>query len=69
MIYLNLQVKTSLMSCSQTFSELIPSTSIDMHTPKTIIIDIIPPPKPPSLPTGCSMMEFALKNFKLPDKR
>ncbi|CAF0977130.1 unnamed protein product [Adineta steineri] len=52
--------QTSLMSCSQTFSELIPSTSVELHTPK---------PTLSILPTGYSMMEFALQNFKLPNKR
>lgn len=60
--------QTSLMSYSQTFSELIPSTSIEIYTPK--------PNKNDSgcatlsgLPTGYSMMEFALQNFKIPNKK
>ncbi|CAF3639551.1 unnamed protein product [Adineta steineri] len=52
--------QASLLSCSQTFSELIPSASFDNHTPKPTIS---------ALPTGHSMMEFALQNFKLPNRR
>jgi hypothetical protein len=48
------------MSCSQTFSELIPSVPLETHTPKPTISE---------LSTGHSMMEFALQNFKLPNKR
>ncbi|CAF4729667.1 unnamed protein product [Rotaria sp. Silwood1] len=60
--------QTSLMSYSQTFSELIPSTSLEIHTPKPTKNDIILPTLS-VLPTGHSMMEFALQNFKVPNRR
>ncbi|CAF3546374.1 unnamed protein product [Rotaria sordida] len=60
--------QTSLMSYSQTFSELIPSTSLEIHTPKSTKNDIIRPTLS-VLPTGHSMMEFALQNFKVPSRR
>jgi hypothetical protein len=53
------------MSCSQTFSELIPSASMDTHTPKHDIVF----PSISALPAGHSMMEFALQNFKVPNRR
>ena len=56
------------MSCSQTFSELIPSTSFDTHTPKPTKNDMINSSLS-ALPTGYSMIEFALKNFQLPNSR
>ncbi|CAF5121691.1 unnamed protein product, partial [Rotaria sp. Silwood1] len=55
----------SLMSCSQTFSELIPSASLDTHTPKPTQNDIVIP-NTSMLPGGYSMMEFALQNFQIP---
>lgn len=60
--------QASLISCSQTFSELIPSISFDNHTPKPTKNDITHPTIS-ALPTGLSMMEFALQNFKLPNRR
>ena len=53
----------SLMSCSQTFSELIPSTSIEIHISHPTKTDIS------ESPIEYSMMEFALQNFKLPNKK
>ncbi|UJR10303.1 hypothetical protein I4U23_014509 [Adineta vaga] len=50
----------SLMTYSQTISELHPSPSLEIQTPK---------PTLSTLPSGCSMMEFALQNYKLPNKR
>ncbi|CAF4602738.1 unnamed protein product [Rotaria sp. Silwood1] len=58
----------SLISCSQTFSELIPSASFDTHTPKPTQNDIVIP-NTSMLPGGYSMMEFALQNFQIPSKR
>ncbi|CAM4880089.1 unnamed protein product [Rotaria socialis] len=58
----------SFVSCSQTFSELIPSTSFDMHTPKPTQNDVIFP-NLSTLPGGYSMIEFALKNFHVPSRR
>ncbi|CAF3383714.1 unnamed protein product [Rotaria sp. Silwood1] len=55
----------SLISCSQTFSELIPSASFDTHTPKPTQNDIVIP-NTSMLPGGYSMMEFALQNFQMP---
>ncbi|CAF2793021.1 unnamed protein product [Rotaria sp. Silwood2] len=60
--------QTSLMSYSQTFSELIPSTSVEINTPKPTKNDVILPTLS-VLPTGHSMMEFALQNFKIPNRR
>ncbi len=60
--------QASLMSCSQTFSELIPSASLDIHTPKPTKNDIVFP-SISALPSGHSMMEFALQNFKVPNRR
>jgi len=60
--------QASLMSCSQTFSELIPSASLDNHTPKPTKNDIAFPTIS-ALPTGHSMMEFALQNFRIPNRR
>ena len=56
------------MSYSQTFSELIPSTSLEIHSPSLKKNDIAHS-KLTALPTGYSMMEFALQNFKIPNKR
>ncbi|CAF1426007.1 unnamed protein product [Adineta ricciae] len=60
--------QASLLSCSQTFSELIPSASFDAHTPKPTKTDLVFPTIS-TLPNGHSMMEFALQNFKLQNKR
>ncbi|CAF1240131.1 unnamed protein product [Adineta ricciae] len=60
--------QASLLSCSQTFSELIPSASFDAHTPKPTKTDLVSPTIS-ALPNGHSMMEFALQNFKLQNKR
>jgi hypothetical protein len=60
--------QASFISCSQTFSELIPSASLDTHTPKPTKNDIVFPTIS-ALPHGHSMMEFALQNFKIPNKR
>ena len=51
------------MSFSQTFSELNPSTSRDNLTPNPTKIDTSPSP------IRYSLMEFALQNFKTPNKR
>ncbi|CAF1023237.1 unnamed protein product [Rotaria sordida] len=58
----------SLVSCSQTFSELIPSTSFDNHTPKPTQNDIVIP-NTSTLPGGYSIMEFALQNFQVPSRK
>jgi hypothetical protein len=60
--------QASFISCSQTFSELIPSTSFDVQTPKPTRNDLVYPAIS-ALPSGHSMMEFALQNFKLPNRR
>ncbi|CAF3339033.1 unnamed protein product [Rotaria socialis] len=60
--------QTSLLSYSQTFSELIPSTSFEIYTPKPTKNDMACSSLS-VLPTGHSMMEFALQNFKIPNKR
>ena len=60
--------QASLISCSQTFSELIPSASFDNHTPKPTRTDVVSP-SISALPTGHSMMEFALQNFQVPSRR
>ncbi|CAF0846167.1 unnamed protein product [Adineta ricciae] len=49
--------QASLMTYSQTMSEIQQSPSFDVSTPKS------------TLPTGHSMMEFALQNFKLQNKK
>jgi hypothetical protein len=60
--------QASLISCSQTFSELIPSASFDNHTPKPTKNEMAYPTIS-ALPSGHSMMEFALQNFKVPNKK
>lgn len=60
--------QASLISCSQTFSELIPSVSVEVHTPKPTRNEITLPCIS-ALPNGHSMMEFALQNFQVPNRR
>jgi hypothetical protein len=60
--------QASLLSRSRTFSELIPSVSLDHHTPTPTKTNILLA-NVSTLPNGHSMMEFALQNFHIGHRR
>lgn len=58
----------SLISCSQTFSELIPSASLEIQTPKPTRNEGFQS-NLTALPNGQSMMDFALQNFHVSNRK